>query len=220
MRALARIVFRTQYNPNTSSIWCASVAQLMNYITILTMIIAGAALIREQERGTSEHLLVVPVTAHQIVISKILANGRIVLVGAILCLIFLIQGALGVPIAGSVMLFLFGPTVYTVSIASLGILLATVSGFMARFGLLATPVIVVMLLLSGGFTPMESMPLRTQYVVHFVGPAPHFVSFSQAVLHRGTDVAFVWPQITAFAVFGAIYYAITLSQFRKLLLSG
>lgn len=216
---LARIVFRTQYNPNTSSIWFASVTQLMNNITILTMIIAGAALIREQERGTLEHLLVVPVTAHQIVISKIIANGLIVLVGAILCLVFLIQGVLGVPIAGSVPLFLLGTTIYTVSIASLGILLATVSGSMARFGLLATPVIVVMMLLSGGFTPMESMPLWTQYVAHFVSPAPHFVSFSQAVLYRGAGIAFVWPQLAAFVAFGALYYVIALSQFRKLLLS-
>jgi len=216
---LADLVFRTRFNPNLSGIWFASVTQLMNNITILTVILAGAALIRERERGTIEHLLVMPVTSHEIVISKIAATGFVIMLAAAFCLEVLIRGLMGVPVAGSATLFLIGTAAYTVSVASLGILLATLASSMAQFGLLVMPVIVVMMLVSGGLTPMESMPSWMQYASLTVSPAPHFISFSQAVLYRGTGIEFVWKEMGMFFLLGAVYYGLALSRFRKVLLN-
>ena len=56
---------------------------------------------------------------------------------------------------------------------------------MGQFGLLAIPVLLVMMLLSGGTTPMESMPVWLQYLMNVISPTPHFVIFAQDVLYRG-----------------------------------
>ena len=63
-------------------------------------------------------------------------------------------------------------------------LLATLAGSMPQFGLLAIPVFIVMNLLSGSTTPLESMPVWLQNVMQF-SPSVHYVSLSQAVLYRG-----------------------------------
>jgi ABC-2 type transport system permease protein len=146
-------VVRAKFNPNLDPVWFSAVMQVMNSIAMLTLILSGAALIRERERGTIEHLLVMPVTPGEITLSKIIANGMVIVVAAGLSLIFVVQWLLGVPIAGSLVLFLFGTAVYTLSIASLGILLGTFATSMGQFGLLAIPTLVVLMLLSGGMTP-------------------------------------------------------------------
>ncbi|MDQ0559272.1 ABC-2 type transport system permease protein [Rhizobium mesoamericanum] len=213
-------VVRTKFNPNLDPVWFSAVMQVMNSIAMLTLILSGAALIRERERGTVEHLLVMPVTPGEITLSKIIANGIVIVVAAGISLIIVVQWLLGVPIAGSLLLFLFGTAVYTLSIASLGILLGTFATSMGQFGLLAIPTLVVLMLLSGGMTPMESMPVWLQYTMRAISPAPHFVSFAQAVLYRGAGVSIVWPQFLTFLALGMVYYAISLRRFRAVLLKG
>jgi len=213
-------VVRAKFNPNLDPVWFSAVMQVMNSIAMLTLILSGAALIRERERGTIEHLLVMPVTPGEITLSKIIANGMVIVVAAGLSLIFVVQWLLGVPIAGSLVLFLFGTAVYTLSIASLGILLGTFATSMGQFGLLAIPTLVVLMLLSGGMTPMESMPVWLQYTMKAISPAPHFVSFAQAVLYRGAGISVVWPQLLTFLALGTVYYAISLRRFRAVLLKG
>ncbi|MCB8839901.1 ABC transporter permease [Aurantimonas sp. VKM B-3413] len=211
------IVIRAWFNPNLETVWFGAVMQVMNNVTMLTLILAGAALIREREHGTVEHLLVMPVTPAQIVLSKILANGLVIVVAAALSLIFVVRWALGVPTAGSMPLFLVGTALYTITVASLGILLATFSTTMGQFGLLVIPIMVVLNLLSGGMTPLESMPDWLRLTMQVVGPSPHFVSFSQAVLYRGAGLSIVWPDLLAFAAQGAVFYALSLMRFRGVL---
>jgi len=87
---------------------------------------------------------------------------------------------------------------------------------MPQFGLLAFPVFIVMNLLSGGNTPLESMPVFLQKVMQFV-PSTHFVSFSQAVLFRDASFAMVWPAMLKMLAIGSVYSAYTLSRFRSML---
>jgi len=68
---------------------------------------------------------------------------------------------------------------------------------MGQFALLAAPVLLIMQLLSGSATPMESMPVWLQYLMQITSPTPHFVAFSQAVLYRGADLTIVWPLLAA-----------------------
>ncbi|BCP51776.1 membrane protein [Kaistia sp. 32K] len=218
--APVRLVMRSAFNPNLNSVWFGSLMQVMNNITMLTLILSGAALIRERERGTVEHLLVMPVVASQIVLAKVLANGLVIVAAAILSLIFVVHLLLSVPIQGSVLLFLLGTTIYTLSIASMGILLATFSTSMAQFGLLAIPVLIILNLLSGGMTPMESMPVWLRYAMQTLTTTPHFVSFTQAVLFRGGGFSLVWQYLLIFVVFGAVYFALSLMRFRSAVLKG
>ena len=116
---------RVMFNPNLKSEWFTSVMQVINNITMLSIILTGAALIREREHGTIEHLLAMPVTPGEIMLAKIWANGLVILVAAILSMKLVVQLWLQVPIAGSLVLFLAGAIVYAFSVTSMGILLAT-----------------------------------------------------------------------------------------------
>jgi ABC-2 type transport system permease protein len=214
------MVVRAKFNPNLKSSWFTSVMQIINNLTLLTVILTGAALIREREQGTVEHLLVMPIVPAEIMLSKILANGLVILAAAGLSLTLVLEWWLQVPIAGSILLFLGGSCFYVFTVAALGILLGTIAATMGQFGLLAIPVLLVMMLLSGSTTPMESMPVWLQYLMQTISPTPHFVAFAQAVLYRGADFSIVWPRLVAMAVISCVYFAFALRRFRHVIFGG
>ena len=118
------------------------------------------------------------------------------------------------------MLFIFGAAIYSLVVATLGIMLGTLATTMGQFGLLAIPVLMVTQLLSGSATPMESMPIWLQYFIQTISPTPHFVSFAQAVLFRGADITLLWREHGAMVVIGAVYYAIAQARFRRVIFGG
>ncbi|MFZ5738749.1 ABC-2 type transport system permease protein [Rhodopseudomonas thermotolerans] len=208
------LVMHTKFNPNLNSAWFTSVMQVINNIATLSIILTGAALIRERERGTIEHLLVMPVNPLEIMLSKIIANGAVIVAAALLSLQFMVKGVLGVPIAGSVPLFTLGMVLFMFSVTALGLLLATYARTMPQFGLLAIPVIVILYLLSGATTPVETMPAWLQFLMQFT-PNTQFVSFSQAVLYRGAGFDLVWPQMLALLAIGGVTLGICRVRFAK-----
>ncbi|MDU0342457.1 ABC transporter permease [Bosea rubneri] len=215
--APVNVVIRAKFNPNLDSAWFTSVMQVINSITLLTVILTGAALIREREQGTVEHLLVMPVVPTEIMLAKIIANGLVILVAAGLSLALVVQWWLQVPIAGSLTLFLAGAGLYVFAVAALGIMLGTLATTMGQFGLLAIPILVLMQLLSGSSTPMESMPVWLQYTMQVISPTPHFVAFAQGVLYRGAGLSVVWLQLVALIVIGGVYFTYALSRFRRVI---
>jgi ABC-2 type transport system permease protein len=208
------LIVTALFNPNLQSTWFSSVMQVINNVTILSVLLTGAALIREREHGTIEHLLVMPVTPSEIMLAKIWANGLAIIVAAVLSLWLVVQGILNVPIAGSITLFVVGTVLYLVSVTGLGILLATFTTSMPQFGLLALPVLVIMNLLSGSTTPMESIPVWLQNVMQ-IAPSTHFVAFSQAILYRGAGLETVWLDMVVMAALSAVFFVAALLRFRQ-----
>lgn len=211
--APATLTVRSKFNPNLDTSWFTSVMQIVNNLTILAVILSGAAVIREREHGTLEHLLAMPVRPAEIVLAKIWANGLVILVAALLSLTLVVRIGLGVPVAGALWLFALGAAVYLFAITSLGIMLSTIATTMPQFGLLSIPVFVVLNLLSGATTPLESMPEPLRSVM-LVSPATHFVKFAQAVLYRDAGIGIVWPEMLAVAAIGGAFFALALIRFR------
>jgi len=214
------LVVRAAFNPNLKTSWFSAMTQVINQITLLTVILTGAALIREREQGTVEHLLVMPVVPTEIMLAKMIANGLVILVAAMLSLEFVVHWWIGSPINGSILLFLLGTAIYALVVAALGILLGTLATTMGQFGLLAIPVLIVTQLLSGSSTPMESMPIWLQYLIKTISPTPHFVSFAQAVLFRGADITLVWQELAAMLAIGVVYFTVASVRFRKVIFGG
>ena len=208
------LVVRAKFNPNLNSTWFMGVMQIINMITLLAIMLSGAALIREREHGTLEHLLVMPLTPAEIMIAKVWANGLIIVIAATLSLKVVVQGLLAVPIAGSVPLFVAGTALYLFSVTALGIFLATIARSMPQFGLLALPIFTVMYLLSGGTTPLDSMPRWLQIAMQF-SPSTHFVSLAQAILYRSAGFDVVWPSFAAVTAIGGVFFLSALVRFRK-----
>lgn len=204
---------RTMFNPNLESSWFMSVMQIVSNIVMLSLILSGAAVIRERERGTIEHLLVMPVTPMEIMLAKIWANGLAIVLAVIVSLYVVVKGILSVQISGSIALFIYGTAVFLYSMTALGIVLSTFAKSMPQFALLAIPFFVVMNMLSGGTSPLEGMPASLQIIMQ-ASPSTHFTSFTQAVLFRGAGIEVVWPQLAAIIAIGTALFLLALTRFR------
>ncbi|PZO89525.1 MAG: hypothetical protein DI623_10020, partial [Sphingomonas sanxanigenens] len=212
--APAELAMRARFNPSLTQSWFGAVMEIINNVTMLSIVLTGAALIREREHGTIEHLLVMPVTPFEIMASKVWAMGLVVLVACALSLYFMVQGVLAVPIEGSIPLFLAGAALHLFATTSMGIFMGTVARSMPQFGLLLMLVLLPLMLLSGGTTPRESMPELVQNIM-LAAPTTHFVKMAQAILYRGAGLDVVWPQFLAIIAIGAVFFGIALTRFRK-----
>jgi ABC-2 type transport system permease protein len=208
------LVVRKLFNPNGVSAWFTSVVAIINQLTLLTIVLTGAAVIREREHGTLEHLLVMPLEAYEIALAKVWANGLVILLATALSLFLIVQAALRVPFAGSVPLWFGGVLLYLFFATALGIFLGTISRSMAQFALLIVLVVVVLQLLSGGSTPVESQP-RWLQTLTYVLPSRHFVSFSQVIIYRGGGLGAVWRQFAVVGAVGLGFFLYSVALFRK-----
>lgn len=207
------LALRARFNPVLEEAWFGAVMEVINQITMLSIVLAGAALIREREHGTIEHLLVMPVTPLEIMLAKVWAMALVVIVATAVAITVVVQGVLGVPIQGSVPLFLAGAAVHVFATTAMGIFLGTVARSMPQFALLLILVLLPLEMLSGGTTPRESMPLFVQMVM-LAAPTTHFVMLAQGILYRGAGFAVVWPQFVALAGIGAVLFGVALARFR------
>ena len=213
-QAPVELVLRARFNPALERAWFGSLMQVINYITMLSIVLAGAALIREREHGTIEHLLVMPVTPGEIMLAKIWSTGLVVLVAGAISLNLVVRGLLGVPIEGSLPLFFLGVLLCLFATTSMGIFLATLARNMPQFGMLMMLTIMPLQMLSGGSTPRESMPELVQNIM-LAAPTTHFVELGQAILYRGAGLETVWPNFLALMVIGSALFGASLLRFRK-----
>ncbi len=213
-REPVNLIIRRMFNPNGISSWFTSIVAIINQVTLLTVVLTGAAVIREREHGTLEHLLVMPLSAFEIAMAKVWANGLMILVATGFSLFLIVKAVLQVPFAGSIPLWLCGVVLYLFFTTALGVFLGTISRSMAQFALLIVLVVVLMQLLSGGTTPIESQPKWLQYMTFFL-PTRHFVSFSQVIIYRGGGLSAVWLQFLMVTAIGLGFFAYSLVLFRK-----
>ena len=211
-----RLITRAKFNPNLKETWFIAVSQIIGNITMLAILLSGAAVVREREHGTIEHLLVMPLRPAEIMLAKVWSSALIIVVVSTLSLWLIVQGALAVPIAGSVPLFMAATAIYMFSVSSLGIFLATIARSMPQFGLLSFPVFIVLNMLSGGTTPLDSMPQWLQTALQ-CSPTAHFVSVSTAILFRGAELSGVWMHLGAMSLIGAVFFVAALGRFRRTL---
>ncbi|NRP73334.1 Inner membrane transport permease YhhJ [Ensifer psoraleae] len=210
------LVLRARFNPQLDKSWFMPISNVITSITMLSIVLTGAALIREREHGTIEHLLVMPVTPTEVMVSKIWSMGLVVLVASALSLAWVVQGILNVPIQGSLALFLAGTALQLFATTCMGIFLATIAGSMPQFGLLLMLVLLPLQVLSGAMTPRESMPEIIQNLM-LAAPNTHFVILAQAILFRGAGISIVWPQLAALFAIGVIFFYFSLRRFRRFL---
>lgn len=209
-------VIRIRFNQELEQSWYGGIMEILNNITLLSIILTGAALIREREHGTVEHLLVMPVTPFEIMVSKMWASGLIVLIVSFFSLILVVKWLLAVQISGSIFLFMLGTACQLFATTALGIFLGTMARSMPQFGLLLIIIMIPLLVLSGALTPRESMPDFVQNIM-LVAPNTWFVKLAQAILYRGAGFSIVWPYFLALIAIGSVLFSISLSRFRKTL---
>lgn len=208
------VTIQLAFNPNATTGWFMSINGIINNITMLAILLCGAAVIREREHGTMDHLLTLPLSPVEIASAKVLANGFVILLATAFSLYVVVRGLLAVPIAGSIPLFLFGAALYLFYALAVGLFMATLVQSMPQFGLLFLLVMLPMQMLSGGNTPLESEPLVLQIIMQGVA-STHFVSFASAILFRGAGLGLVYRDYLAVAGLGALFFWLAVLRFRQ-----
>lgn len=208
------LVLRARFNAELNPGWFSAMMEVVNNVSLLSVILAGAALIRERERGTIEHLLVMPVTPTEIMLGKIWPMALVVMGAVLFAMTVVVQIWLAIPVAGSLWLLMLGVALQLFATTSLGILLATIAGSMPQFGLLLMLVLFPLQILAGGLTPVENMPQGLRMLMSAT-PDTHFVSLSQAILFRGAGLGAIWPQFVALIVIGLAFFSFSLWRFRR-----
>jgi len=208
------LVVRYAFNQGRNTAWFSSITGMIQNVTMLAILLAGAALLRERESGTIEHLLVMPVTAVEIVLSKVIANGAIILLVVWLATELTIRRWIGVEINGSVPLFMLATALYLFFTTGLGLFLGTIARSMPQLGLMFILIVLPMNLLSGGLTPLESMPQVLQSIMKLV-PSTNYISLAQAILFRNAGLSIVWPQMLMVTGVGLLLFVYSILRFRS-----
>ena len=210
------LAVRIEFNPNVTTAWFTSVMGIINNVSMLGIILAGAAVVREREHGTMDHLLVMPLTPFEIAMSKVWANSLVITVAVGLSLYVVVRAILEIPIAGSIPLFMVGVVIYLFFATAIGIFFGTVARSMPQLGLLYMLVYMPINMLSGSNTPLESMPPWLATAMQ-ASPSTHFVSFAQSILYRGAGIDVVWPQFLAVTLIGGLFLGLAIMRFRSVI---
>lgn len=208
------LVIRYKYNPNLKGEWFGTLNEIINNIVMISILLSGAALVREREHGTIEHLLVMPLKSLEIMLSKIFAVCIIVLVAVSFSLLFIVETVLQIPISGSILLFLFSTFLVLFATTSIGVFIGTIVKNMPQLGMVFILTILPMMMLSGSMSPFESMPIILQYLMNLM-PTSHFVELSQAILFRDAGFSIVWVQMLNIFLVGLVFFIFTLLIFKR-----
>lgn len=210
------LAVRARFNPALTPSWFGGLMELINNVTMLSVILSGAALIREREHGTVEHLLAMPVRGVEILLAKLWSMAAVVMLATLVALYVVLRGLLQVGLQGSMPLFLLGLALHLFATTSLGILMAAMARGMPQFGLLVILALLPLQMLSGATTPRESIPPLLRELM-LLAPTTHFVDISQAILFRGAGSEVVWRPMLALLGIGAVLFALGLARFGKAL---
>ncbi len=209
-----KLVTRYKYNQNLTGDWFGSINEIINNIVMISILLSAASLVREREHGTIEHLMVMPLSSFEIMISKILAVCIIVLIGVCFSIFFIVEMLLQIPISGSIALYLFSTFLVLFATTSMGVFIGTIVKNMPQLGMVFILTILPLMMLSGTMSPYESMPLVLQYLMNLM-PTSHFVELSQSILFRDAGITIVYKQMINIFLIGVVFFTITLLIFKK-----
>ncbi len=205
---------RVWFNPNQNDAWFMGISELLNVITLFSMLLPAAAMVREKERGTIEQLLVSPLSPLQIMIPKVIAMVAVILGGTALGLFGILVPVFSVPVVGSLLMFFALTTIYVSTLAGIGILIATMTRNMAQAGMMVILILAPMMFLSGAWTPPEAMPVIMRLGM-YVSPLYYYINASYGILMKGAGIAVLWPMLLGIVLIGVLVSATTTARFKK-----
>ncbi|MFL5516957.1 MAG: ABC transporter permease, partial [Gemmatimonadales bacterium] len=212
---IAPLDLRTQrwYNPTRNYKHWMVPALMVSLTTIIGLLLTAQNITRENELGTLEQLNVTPMTKVQFIAAKLIPFW---ILSMVIFSLGLTIGKLvfGIPMLGNLLLVYLAAAVYLIVVLGIGLGISTVTRTQQQAMFVAFFVLLIFLLMSGLFTPVDSMPDWAQRVAE-VNPVKHFVSIMRAVLMRGAGLETVGPPIVGLGVAGVVVLALAVLRYRK-----
>ena len=204
---------RSWYNPTLNYKHYMVPGILVALVTLISTLLSAQNIAREKEIGTLEQLNVTPITKGQFIAAKLLPFWVLAMADLAIGL-FIGWSVFGVPMRGSLLL-LFGATgIYLVVTLGVGLLISGRVETQQQAMFVTFFVMMVYLLMSGLFTPVDSMPHWVQVAAEF-NPVRHFVSISRAILIKGAGLAEVARPLSILAVFAVGICWLAVGQYTK-----
>jgi ABC-2 type transport system permease protein len=205
---------RVLFNPNVLSTWFMSLLELFNMITMTSLLITAAALIREKEYGTIEQLLITPVKSWEVFLAKIIPTIIVISILSLISLFIMVKGVFGVPVRGNIFLFFTVTCIYVFSMASIGIAIATMVNNLPQAMMVIIAILVPMLMISGAWSPPEAMHPVIKYI-SLLSPMRYFLDFGYGVLLKGNNLEYVWKDILGIILIGILLLIFSALRFRQ-----
>lgn len=206
--------YRVWFNPNQNDAWFMSISELLTIITLFSILLPGAAMVREKERGTVEQLMVSPLTPFQILFPKIIAMTAVILLGTGLSVSLILGTVFHVPIKGSPALFFLVTALYVFTTAGIGLLIATFARNLAQLGMLTVLIFIPMVFLSGAWTPPEAMPDWMRLLMH-ISPLHYYIDASFGILLKGAGMHLLMEGVSSMILLGSINFSLGIWRFRR-----
>ena len=196
-------------------------AQTLESFVVLSMIVAAimmvgtihsaASITREKEVGTIDQLMVTPTNVWEIFLAKTIPT-LIVGILAFFPSLFIIWW-FGVPIRGSLLLFIFLMAIFLISAIAIGVMIASITKTLQQTLLLCFFGLFPIMFMSGTMTPIDSMPAFLQPLT-LLSPVRYFMDICMGIFLKGVDIAELWPAALSMAGIGAVLYLIAGWRFK------
>jgi ABC-2 type transport system permease protein len=198
------------------SSWFASLLELLNMFTMVSLLLTAANLVREKEHGTAEQLLVSPARPMEILLAKIIPTVILVLGLSMLSFLLVIKPVFHVPFRGSIVLFYCVAALYVFAMTSMGIAIAVVARNLAQAMMLMILILQPMVFLSGAWNPPEAMSPWMQWI-SLISPLRYFTDFGYGVILKGSGLRVVAWDIAGIVVLGTVLFSFSLAWFKRTL---
>jgi ABC-2 type transport system permease protein len=186
---------------------------LVLLVTMVTLFLSGMNIVREKEIGTLEQINVTPIKKHQFIVGKLLPFW---VLGLVLLTIGLIISKLlfDIPILGSLTLMYFYTTIYIFVVLGLGLFISNFTETQQQAMFIAWFFMVIFILMSGLFTPIESMPVWAQNLTEF-NPIKYYVEVMRMVMLKGAGLSDIYPQLAKISVYAFVINGLAVWSYKK-----
>ncbi|MDA8087520.1 MAG: ABC transporter permease [Nitrospiraceae bacterium] len=205
---------RVLYNPNLNEGWFMSIAELLEAVTIFSIVLPAMAMVKEKERGTVEQLLVSPLSPFQVMFSKVAAVTAAVLGWTTICVFAVLKPFFHLPVRGSLALFFIVTAIYILACSGLGLFISTIAGNMAQAGLQSLLLVAPIIMVSGLWTPVDAMPHWLQVLTLF-SPLRHYIDASYGIFLKGAGPGILWQPVLDMAAIGGSVSVFAVWRFRR-----
>lgn len=201
------------YNPELNYITYMVPGILVLLVTIIGMFLGSMNLVKEKEIGTIEQINVTPIKKYQFIAGKLIPFWIIANVDLAIGLL-LAYWVFNIPVIGSVGLLFFVASVYLIGILSIGLVVSTLTNTMQQAMFISWFFLVIFILMSGLFTPIESMPHWAQ-IANYGNPVSYFIKINRMIMLKGSGFNDIRQDLMILGVFAVVLFSFSIMRYRK-----
>jgi ABC-2 type transport system permease protein len=186
---------------------------LVILVTAIGFLLAGLNMVREKEIGTIEQINVTPVRKYQFIIAKMVP---FLLIGLIDLAIGLVIGklAFNIPFEGSILLMFLGSTIFLIAVLGMALFVSTFSGTQQQYMFVAFFCMIIFILMSGIFTPYESMPMWAQDF-DLINPVAYLMRINRMVMLKGSSINDISRELYSLVIIAIAFTTLAVTRYRK-----